>query len=232
MSVQRPTCDIVNNDGRRFRVRVIPKGAMYGPSDSCEHNFTPSEHRFDPLIEFWDMDSAFATHHHGQFVQRYFMQSLKRWVDRYGQNAEPWMTGHNLALQADTPEWSVSLHNVREAIQLAEAASEPEALSWDAMEMAFAELKTSLDRMLAENALEALEGYGGFAMDAAVKMYANDPLALQEDKHLRPYVTQAFEMLKDNTWDMWHSTGEDRAALLQGVTETLKRYRAQKGSKA
>ena len=225
MSVPRPTCDIVNNDGRRFRVRVIPRGAKYGRSDGCEHNFTPSQLRFDPLVEFWDRDYAFATHEHGVFVQRYFLHNLKMWLDRYGvAGEETWKAGCNLPLQADTPEWIVSELNVREAIQLAEVAAQPDPMSWDAMEVAFAEVKTSLDRMVAENALDALEGYGECAMDEAIERYANDPLALQEETHLRPFVTRAFEMYRDNTWDMWHSTGEDRAALLEGVKSTIKRH--------
>ena len=226
MTVHRPTCDIVNNDGRRLRVRVVPRGARYGLSDGCEHDFTPSELRYDPLVEFWDRDHAYSTHHHGVFVQRYFLRSLKAWIERYGvAGEEKWKTGRDLALQADTPEWVVSEHNVREAIQLAEVAGEPEPMSWDAMEIAFAEVKTSLDRMPAHDALDALEGYGEIANDEAIKRYANDPLALQEDAHLRPFVARALEMMQGNTWDMWHADGEDRAALLDGVKNTITRFR-------
>ena len=226
MSVHRPTLDVVNNDGRRFRVRVIPAGARYGRSDGCEHSFTEAALRNDPLIEFWDQDHAYATHEHGVFVQRYFKRSLKLWLDRYAVAGDSrWKRGVDLSLQADTPEWCVCEHNVREAIELAEAISEDDPISWDRMEVAFAQLKTDLDLMLADRALEVLEGYGEIAMDEAVRRYANDPLALQEEAHLRPIVARALELMQDNTWDMWHSAGEDRSALLQGVKTTVKRDR-------
>jgi hypothetical protein len=109
---------IVNAQGLTFNVRLVCKGDRYGLDDGLVHD------KPEPLIEFWDAtyenDPRF-TRGLGQFVSRYFLGTLTGKDGFYGTDHR--VQSHGIVLCGHVPAWTLTAHNVVEAITAAEAVA-------------------------------------------------------------------------------------------------------------
>ena len=90
---------VTNRDGRTFRVIVVQKGDKYGRNNCLVHD------KEDALVEFWDMSNTDLHGEDGQFVQRYYLSTLKE-GDQSG----------GLCLNGGVSYWHVTAQNVQDAI--------------------------------------------------------------------------------------------------------------------
>jgi hypothetical protein len=103
---------ITNNDGRKFNVRVVMVGDSYGRDHALTHTAALGDM---PMIEFYD---ATYTHtEYGQFVSRYYHETLANRTDRRQRLGLSPKSG--LCLDGGTPAWQISEANLREAIAYA-----------------------------------------------------------------------------------------------------------------
>ena len=90
------TFSVINTNGLRFNLRAIFKGDKYGLND-CLIN----EEQL--LIEFYD--DRYKHTEHGQFVSRYYAETLLgneyEWHERIGTD------GHGLCLDGGVKDWAI-----------------------------------------------------------------------------------------------------------------------------
>jgi hypothetical protein len=63
---------VINDKGREFAVRIVTKGMAYGYENCLIHNLD------EPLVEFYDTTYIENFGPPGQFVTRYFLETLQR----------------------------------------------------------------------------------------------------------------------------------------------------------
>lgn len=64
------TLEIITKVGRRFRVQIVNKGDKYGLDKCLTHN------EDKPMVEFYDISSTKIFGDEGQFVSRYYIETL------------------------------------------------------------------------------------------------------------------------------------------------------------
>ena len=73
------TLNITNNEGREFAIRIVRKGDNYGRDFCLTHD------KDEALVEFYDFTYAGPKFtEYGQFVSRYYAETLMERDDTYG----------------------------------------------------------------------------------------------------------------------------------------------------
>jgi hypothetical protein len=65
-----PNLIVTNDKGRSFTVRIVRKGDRYGLNDCLTHN------KAEPLVEFYDLTYTKNFGPLGQFVSRYYLDTI------------------------------------------------------------------------------------------------------------------------------------------------------------
>ncbi len=82
--------EITNAQGRRFRARIVPTGGRYGLDWKLTHK------GLMPMVEFYDLHFPDKFGERGQFVSRYFADTLLAGA-----------AGAGLALDFGNPSWNL-----------------------------------------------------------------------------------------------------------------------------
>ena len=92
------TMSITASNGVRFIARILRKGDRYGLEDAL------TWHMSKPAVEFYD--TRYMHTELGQFVSRYFIETLLEGSDRYG------LATGGLNLDAGVDDWSIDAESM------------------------------------------------------------------------------------------------------------------------
>jgi hypothetical protein len=110
MNETKNLIQVINDDGRRFNVRLVVQGESYGRDNCLAHD------KADPLVEFYDATYAnqktFGAL--GQFVSRYYLSTLKGEDGFTIRRPGP---SRGLCLDGGVEVWHVSGANVEEVLR-------------------------------------------------------------------------------------------------------------------